>query len=59
MAYRILVSAPVPLGLSWVLNWVGLGLGLGGLRTKGLGTGLYNSTDSIEFLAAKKQPLEG
>ena len=28
-AYRILVSAPVPLGLIRVLNLVGLGLGLG------------------------------
>ena len=43
MAYRILVSAPVPfwpllgqLGLE--LGWTGLGLGLGGLGTKGLGT---------------------
>ena len=42
VAYRILVSAPVPFGLIWVLNWVGLGwdwvwgdLGLGGL---GFGT---------------------
>ena len=27
VAQRILVSAPVPLGLIWVLNWVGLGWG--------------------------------
>ena len=25
VAYRILVSAPVPFGLIWVFNWVGLG----------------------------------
>ena len=25
VAYRILVSAPVPFGSIWVLNWVGLG----------------------------------
>ena len=25
VAYRILVSAPVPFGLIWVSNWVGLG----------------------------------
>ena len=24
VAYRILVSAPVPFGLIWVSNWVGL-----------------------------------
>ena len=37
VAYRIIVSAPVPLELIRVLNWVGQGLGsgLGGLRTKG------------------------
>ena len=42
VAYRILVSAPVPFGLIWVFNWVGLGsdwvwgdLGQGGL---GFGT---------------------
>ena len=26
-AYRILVSAPVPFGLIWVSNWVGIGSG--------------------------------
>ena len=25
VAYRILLSAPVPFGLVWVSNWVGLG----------------------------------
>ena len=25
VAYRILVSAPVPFGLIWVFDWVGLG----------------------------------
>ena len=40
VAYRILVSAPVPFGLIWVSNWIGLGwtglgLGLGGLGTRG------------------------
>ena len=49
----ILVLASAPLGLIWVLNWVGLGwtwldwtglgLGLGGLGTEGLGTGLDHS----------------
>ena len=28
VAYRILVSAPVPFGFNWGWNWVGLGLGL-------------------------------
>ena len=32
VAPKIFVSAPVPQG------WTGLGLGLGGLRTQGLGT---------------------
>ena len=38
VAYRILVSAPVPFGLIWVFNWVGLGwdLGGGGLGRRGL-----------------------
>ena len=37
VAYRILVSAPVPFGLIWVFNWgwTGLGLGVGGLGTRG------------------------
>ena len=44
VAYRILVSAPVPFGLIWVgirLDWVGTGLGLGlkGLGTNGFGVG--------------------
>ena len=26
VAYRILMSARVPFGFFWVLNWVGLGL---------------------------------
>ena len=44
MAYRILVSAPVPLGLIRVLNLVGLGWGLGqgALGTKGLGIMVMN-----------------
>ena len=34
VAYRFLVSAPVPLGLIGVeLGWTGLGLGLGSLGT--------------------------
>ena len=41
VAYRILVSAPVPFGLIWVSNWVGLGWdwvwGYWGLRGWGLG----------------------
>ena len=41
VAYRILVSAPVPFGLIWVSNWVGLGWdwvwGDWGLRGWGLG----------------------
>ena len=41
VAYRILLSAPVPFGLIWVSNWVGLGLdwvwGDWGLRGWGLG----------------------
>ena len=39
VAYRILVSAPVPLGLIGFLNLVGLGLGWG-FGTKGSGTAL-------------------
>ena len=43
VAYRILVSAPVPFGLIWDSNWVGswtgLGLGLEGLGTNGFGVG--------------------
>jgi len=37
VAYRILVSAPVPFGFNWGWNWVGteLGLGLRGLGTRG------------------------
>ena len=37
VAYRILVSAPVPFGLIWVLNWVGQGWDWG-LKGLGLGT---------------------
>ena len=39
VAYRILVSAPGP---CFELGRVGLGLGTGGLGTKGLGPGLDN-----------------
>ena len=37
VAYRILVSAPVPFGFNLGWNWVGtrLGVGLGGLGTRG------------------------
>ena len=54
MAHEILVSAQGPLilgfgvlgpgldNLCFELDWTGLGLGLGGSRTKGLGTGLDN-----------------
>ena len=42
VAYRILVSAPVPFGLIWVSNWVGLGWNWvwrdWGLMGLGLGT---------------------
>ena len=40
----ILVSAPVPFRTIWgfELGWTGLGLGLGGFWTKGMGTGLDN-----------------
>ena len=43
VAYRFLVSAPVPFWPLWALlglelGWTGLGLGLGGLGTQGLGT---------------------
>ena len=37
VAYRILLSAPVPFGLIWVSNWVGLGWDWG-LMGLGLGT---------------------
>ena len=41
VAYRILVSAPVPFGLIWVSNWVGLDWdwGLRGWGLVGLGLG--------------------
>ena len=39
---KILLSAPVPLGLMWVLNWVGVGPRVGVIGTKGLGPGLDN-----------------
>ena len=37
VAYRILLSAPVPFGFNWgfELGWTGLGLGLGGFGTRG------------------------
>ena len=42
VAYRILLSAPVPFELIWVLNWVGLGWdwvwGDFGLEGLGFGT---------------------
>ena len=43
VAPKIFVSAPVPFGPLWALlglelGWTGLGLGLGGLGTQGLGT---------------------
>ena len=48
VAYRILVSSPVPLGLIRGFNWVGLGWGL---RTKGLGTGLDNLHPQVGCVA--------
>ena len=42
VAYSILVSAPVPFGFRAYWDLVGVGLGQGGLGTKGLGTGLDN-----------------
>ena len=40
----ILVSAPVPFGSIWVLNWVGIGPGgIGDEWDQGLGLGLDNS----------------
>ena len=45
VAYMVLVSAPVPLGLNGSLNLLGLGWGcvcLGGFGTKDLGPGLDN-----------------
>ena len=41
VAYSILVSAPVPLGLDLIGTW--LGLVLRGFGTKGFGTGLNNN----------------
>ena len=43
VAPKIIESAPVPFGPLWALlglelGWTGLGLGLGGLGTQGLGT---------------------
>ena len=42
VAPKIIASAPVPFGPFWALlglelGWTGLGLGLGGLGTQGLG----------------------
>ena len=42
MAYRILVSAPVPFWVYLGWNWVGLG---GDLGLKGWGLGLDNNDD--------------
>ena len=41
--------SPSPLGTNWVfeLGWTGLGIGLGGLGTKGLGPGLDNGGHKI------------
>ena len=38
------------IGTNWVfeLGWTGLGLGLGGFGTKGLGTGLWDRTIHLE-----------
>ena len=43
VAPKIIASAPVPFGPLWALlglelGWTGLGMGLGGLGTQGLGT---------------------
>ena len=48
VAYRILVSAPVPFGLVWVFNWVGLGWDWGG---GGLGLDNY----SMNLTASKRE----
>ena len=45
VTFMILVSAPVPLVLIWVLNLVGVGPR--GLRTKDLGTGIANFTFTV------------
>ena len=44
MAHGMLVSALVPFGLNWVfeLGWTGLGMGLAGFGTEGMGPGLDN-----------------
>ena len=48
VAYGILVSDPVPIGL-WILTVLGLGLGLG-LGTLDLGLGLDNREASFSFV---------
>ena len=52
VAYRILVSAPVPFWANWGWNWVGLGWdwvwGDWGLR--GWGLGLDNCRSNLEWL---------
>ena len=43
VAWSNLVPAPVPFGFRSYWDFVGVGLGIGGFRTKGLGTGLDNN----------------
>ena len=47
-----LSASPVPLGLIWVLNWVGLGVCPRGFGTKGLGPGLDNFIYLYNFSGA-------
>ena len=51
VAYRILVSAPVPFWVYWGWNWVGSGWdwARGDLGLKGWGLGLDNFVDNIVF----------
>ena len=62
VAYRILVSAPVPFGLIWVSNWVGLGWDLvwrdWGLMGLGLGTRGLTMTQDKETEAICNYELE-
>ena len=54
VAYRILLSAPVPFGLIWVSNWVGLDWdcvwGDWGLRGWGWGLGLDNLSGRAQLI---------
>ena len=56
VAYRILVSAPVPFGSIWVLNWIGLGWDLA-WGNWGLGFGTRASLEEDAVRSSNKTDL--